>query len=495
MTTLLPSGTADAVIRRLAPPDHNVADPVAWVEQRLGETLWSKQKDILRSVRDHRKTAVQSAHGIGKSWIASRAAAWWIDGHPPGEAMVITTAPSSHQTRTILWGEIGKAHRKGDLGGYITRGQVPEWIINDQQVAFGRKPADYIDKDQARTQFQGIHARYLLVVLDESCGVPGWLWEATETLVTNEASRILAIGNPDDPTTRFAKVCSPGSGWNAMQVSAFDTPNFTGEQIPERLRDSLVSKLWVQEVADAYGERSPYYIAKVTGQFPEETTDTIITPRLIREAHQRDLSGHAIKDAGRFGMDVARFGGDETVIYRNRGGMIRLEAAWRKEDTHVSQERARAILERDPYRHMQIDVVGLGAGVYDPLMHAGFQVSAFNGGEKAHRPDRYVNRNTEAWWSFREGLEAGLIDLDPEDEVLAVQLQTRLWDHDTSQRRIQIETKDQMLKRGVKSPDRADAAILSYYEGTRTVDDMDAFLERREDEPRMLTHGLLDALT
>lgn len=497
MTAILPRGTADAVLRRLAPSAESLAvrDPVTWVHAVLGEFLWSKQREILQALKQHRKVAVQSCHGIGKSYSASRAGGWWIDAHPHGEAMLVSTAPSAHQVRSILWGELGKAHRKGDLPGYITRGQVPEWIIDNQQVAFGRKPADYVDQEEARTQFQGIHARYLLVVLDEACGVPQWLWEATETLVTNEASRILAIGNPDDPTSHFAKVCAPGSGWHVIKVSAFDTPNFTGEPVPDHLRDSLVSKLWVEERRKEWGEESPLYISKVLGLFPEVADDVIITPRLVREAHERDLSGEAIGDRGRLGMDVARYGQDETCIYMNRGGMIRLIDAWRKQNTDTSRARAQHIIEQDRYRPMMIDVVGLGAGVYDPLANRGFNVQPFSGGEAANDPRRFQNRNAEAWWAFREGMEAGLIDLDPEDLTLAAQLQARKWKLDAAQRRIRIETKDEMRARGIKSPDRADAAILSWYEGVRTVSDMAALVKRGQFEPGSITGDLLSLKT
>ncbi len=490
--SVLPLGVADAVLRKLAPPDDHIADPMQWIDVTLDEFLWSKQRDVMASVRDERKTAVQSCHGIGKSFIASRAAAWWIDAHPPGQAMVITSAPSAHQTRAILWGEIGKAHKRGNLPGYITRGQVPEWVLDGQVVGFGRKPADYVDQDEARTQFQGIHARYLLVILDEACGVPQWLWEATETLVTNEASRILAIGNPDDPTSHFAKVCSPGSGWKVLHVSAFDTPNFTDEAVPQDLQDSLVSRLWVDERIREWGEDSPLFTSKVLGEFPDVADDVLITPRMVQAAHQRDLSGNAITDAGRYGMDVAELGKDETVIYRNRGGMIRLEDSWRKHDVDISRARTQAILERDRWRPIQVDVVGIGAGVVRPLANQGFKVTPFNGGEAAVDNARFVNRNAEAWWSFREGLEAGLIDLDEDDLVLASQLQSRRWKLDSSQRRIRLETKEEMRRRGLPSPDRADAAIMSWYQGASMPENIEMILGHRPGEIASIAGDLLD---
>jgi hypothetical protein len=172
-----------------------------------------------------------------------------------------------------------------------------------------------------------------------------------------------------------------------------------------------------------------------------------------------------------------------------------LEDSWRKQDVNASRARAQLLLEADPYRPMTVDVVGLGAGVYDPLAANGFNVQPFNGGEAANDPARFVNRNAESWWAFREGLEAGLIDLDEEDLTLAAQLQSRRWKLDASQRRIRIETKDEMKRRGLPSPDRADAAIMAWYEGVRTVGDVSMLLRRPGDPPSSITGDLLGLKT
>jgi hypothetical protein len=479
MRGMVPVGVVDLTERKLTPePERELPDdPVKWTQDALGGFLWSAQRGIMRSVVQNRKTAVQSCHGIGKSFTAADLVAWWIEAHPRGEALAVTTAPSGDQVRKILWGEIRQLHTKGGLSGSITRAQNPSWTIGDVEVAFGRKPADYVDENTARTMFQGIHARYLLVVLDEACGIPPWLWTAVQTLVTNEGSRILAIGNPDDPTTEFAKVCSPGSGYNVIEVSAFDTPNFTDEQVPEQLRESLIGRTYVEEAERSWGIDSPLYISKVLGKFPEVADDVIISPKLIREAHERDLSGDALKDPGRFGMDVADVGKDESVVMLNRAGMIRLVESWKGSDAHLGQLKARAILDDSlGHRPMQIDYPGVGTAVYSPLMHDGYRVTPFNGGEAAHDDKRFANRNAEAWWSFREGLEAGRIDLDPDDLVLAAQLQQRKWRLDPSGRRIRIETKEEMSKRGIASPDRADAAILTWYQGVGDVGNPEAIL-------------------
>src|SRR5262249_50646982 len=155
--------------------------------------------------------------------------------------------------------------------------QSDEWKLDDGTlVGWGRKPAD---TDQHG--FQGIHRRYVLVLLDEACGIPEQLWTAVEAITTGADCRILAIGNPDDPNTEFGKVCNPGSGWNTIRISGFDTPNFTDEPFPDALRPLMLSPEWVEDKRLRWGETSPRYIAKVLGEFPEIGDDTLISPRWI----------------------------------------------------------------------------------------------------------------------------------------------------------------------------------------------------------------------
>jgi hypothetical protein len=129
-----------------------------------------------------------------------------------------------------------------------------KWYIGNELVAYGRKPADY---DPAA--FQGIHARYVLVIIDEAGGVPKSIFEAVDALATNVGARIVAVGNHDDPASHFAAICKPGSGWHVETISAFDTPTYTGEKVPEDLLPLLVSPEWVEERKLRWGITSPIY--------------------------------------------------------------------------------------------------------------------------------------------------------------------------------------------------------------------------------------------
>lgn len=490
----LPAGTSDRIVDRLWPAESSyLHDPVGWVEEVLGEQLWSKQREIAESVRDHRHTAVPSCHASGKSYLAARLAAWWIDTRPIGEAFVVTTAPTSAQVSAILWREIARAHQHGHLRGKITGGAVPAWRVNGELVAFGRKPADYADAEQAMQAFQGIHARYVLVILDETGGIPQWLLDAAETLATGEHDRIVAIGNPDDPASPFRDICDePDTIWNVIRIDAESTPRFTGELVDPRV--PLITPQWVSEREQVWGADSPLFQSKVHALFPDVSDDTLFPPALIRKAHQTDLVGTA---KGGYGGDVARYGEDATVVYRNRGGVIRfVEEARKQSTTDTTSMFARILLQHGEPSvadvAMSVDGDGLGAGVVDQLRQLGLPVIEFRGGEKAKDPTRFVNRRAEMFWLLREAIEAGEVDLDPADLDLAAELGKLKW-FDDGRGRIRVESKEDMRRRGIKSPDRADAAAMAFVTPSgRMLDLIQAQLKPGRETAKSITSGLME---
>ena len=176
--------------------------------------------------------------------------------------------------------------KKAGLPGRITLDA--KWYIGNELVAYGRKPADY---DPAA--FQGIHARYVLVIIDEAGGVPKSIFDAVDALATNIDARVVAVGNPDDPASHFATICKPGSGWHVETISAFDTPAYTGEKVPEELLPLLVSPEWVEERKLRWGVTSPIYQSKVLGEFPDISDDTFDLAQVDRggtEANARTYS-------------------------------------------------------------------------------------------------------------------------------------------------------------------------------------------------------------
>ena len=429
------------------------SDPTTWVTQTLNEHLWSKQVEILESIRDNRRTAVQACHGPGKSFTLARAVCWWLATHPIGDAFVVTTAPTFPQVRAILWREIAQAFGHGDLRGSLNQ---TEWIMDGQLVAFGRKPSDY-----EPGAFQGIHATYVLVVIDEACYVPKTLWDATETLITNDSSRIVAIGNPDDPVSEFAANCRPGSGWHTIKISAFDTPAFTGEPCPDDVLARLTGRLWVDERRKKWGTDHPFWQSKVLGEFPKQATDALLSWDDIHRAHERFRTGDFTTDGPHtLGCDVARYGDDMTVIAERKGMLRTIYRSYAKQSTTDTADRCHDALDLTGAEFIAIDADGVGGGVFDQLDKEGVPVVELHSAMRSRDPEKFGNKRAEFYWSLHDEFEKDEVALDPGDEDTTAQLLGIKWKRDPK-RRILMVGKEEMKRLGLKSPDRADALVYA----------------------------------
>lgn len=443
-----------------------MTDPELWVTERLQQAVWSKQRDILSSVRDHRRTAVHSCHGIGKSHVAALAISWWLDAHPPGEAFVVTTAPTTAQVRAILWRYVRRFHKSVGLPGRVNQ---TEWLIDEEIVAYGRKPAD-----QDESAFQGIHARYVLVVIDEACGVPEQLWVAADALATGPDCRILAIGNPDNSATHFYKVCQPGSGWNTLSISAFDSPNFTGEPVSEAVAASLVSRVWVEEKKLDWGEDNALYRSKVLGQFSVDAADTVVRASDVAACRIDPETKYSPVDLSpvELGVDVGG-GSDETVIRERRGILAGREWRIRTDRPEKIAPLVLRALRISGATKVKIDSIGVGFGVIGELRNAArrgehqAQIIGVNVSSNPHDKKKFVNLRAEMWWTIgREFSASGFWDLSQMEnpDTACAQLLWPRWFLD-SKGKIQVEPKDDIIKRCGRSPDNADALLLAYYNG------------------------------
>lgn len=460
-----PADVAGRLADRLDPAGA-ARHPSVWMADELDEEAWSKQDEVLDSVFRHRRTAVPACYDVGKSFAASRLAAWWIDEHPPGSAFVVSTAPTAPQVRAILWREINRAHRKGQLGGRVN--QTEWWLALDglhrtaphpaeQMVGMGRKPSEY-----NAAAFQGIHERFVLVIIDEAAGVPGAIARAAEGLVANDDSRILAIGNPEASGTWFADACQPGSGWNTVHISAFDSPNLTGERVASSVAAELVSEQWVEEMREKWGEDSPLWQSKVLGRFPDEGEQQLYARQLCEEAVELDLS-EELTGGSVLGVDVARFGANRTVIVQawaeaNRARVELLRSSPKSRTTETSGWVVQALAETGAAA-AHVDGAGIGGGVVDELVEQGKPVADLNAGAASKEPERFYQARDEWYWNLRTRLEDGTLDL-PEDGRLFSQLTAVRYSVD-SRGRIRVESKAEMEKRGVPSPDELDAVVLA----------------------------------
>lgn len=445
-------------------------DPAGWVDYMLGEHLWSKQVAIAESVRDNRLTAVQSAHGTGKSWVASRLTAWWLNVHPPGEARVVTTAPTADQVKAILWAEINTAFAKAEARGtpFIGRINETDWKLDKRLIAFGRKPSDYNPH-----AFQGIHAKYVLVILDEACGVDKQFWTAASSIATGEHCRILAIGNPDDPGSHFARVCS-SSRWNTIKIRAEDTPNFTGEPIPDGLGAMLVGHDYVEEMRAEFGEESPTYISKVLADFPDDAEDSVVRLSALRACAtplDRERPPHELLPV-ELGVDLGA-GGDETCIRERRGMVVGREWRTRDRDSANVINMISQALRETGATAVKIDSIGIGWGIVGRMQELRREgkhtavVTGVNVGEASSEPARFPRLRSQIWWEVGRKLSEDLgwdlsrLAEDDRDRLIS-QLTAPKYSRDAAGR-IVVEKKEDTRKRLGRSPDNADALLMAFY--------------------------------
>jgi hypothetical protein len=347
-------------------PNPYQRDPVGWVRNVLGEDLWSGQEWMARAVVEHDRIVVKAGHSTGKTRIISRIIAWFVSVHPIDEVRVVVTADNFDQITGGIWRELILLHQEKGLPERVTLDA--KWHAgpnSNLEVAVGVKPSD-----KNPTGIQGRHARHLLCIIEEACGVPEAIFEAVDSLASNEGATILAVGNPTDPTAYMAQVCRPGSGWLVKKIASTDTPEFTGEEVSDQLRGVLASKAWVEAKRQQWGETSPAFVSRILGEFPDISDDTLIHPRWIREAQERTLDRTR---RPHLGVDVSRFGEDETVIMQREGGWARVVWAHHKLDTmqtagHVARVMREVNAEPglNDFVTAAVDADGLGAGLRPP---------------------------------------------------------------------------------------------------------------------------------
>lgn len=429
-------------------------DPVGFCREVLRFEPWSRQAEILESVRDHRRTAVRSCHGPGKTACAARAVLWFLAANPGSR--VVTTAPTWQQVKELLWREIAVAHSAaagffdGDL--FDTRLELaPDWF------AIG------LSTDRPE-RFSGHHAEHLLLVVDEASGVSEAIFEAAEGFLTGEGARVLLIGNPTSNSGTFhAAFHRDRADWNTVSISAFDCPAFTGEKVSEEVGRRLVTRAWAEQAARKWGEGSPLYQVRVLGEFPSAADDTVCALGDVEVAQrQRVEPGSPVIVS----CDPARFGSDETVIAVRRGSRVRIAAAFAKADTMEVAGRMLRVARDEVAKGgerpvLVVDDIGLGGGVTDRLRELGeFTVRPFNAASAASDPKEYPNRRSEMWFSFAERLAT--VDLD-DDEQLAADLVAPRYAIDSKGRRV-VEAKADTKRRLGRSPDRADAVLMAFAE-------------------------------
>lgn len=430
--------------------------------------LWSLQLAVAASVAVNKRTIVRSAAGIGKSYLSAVIVCWWVTTHPVNDVYVWTTAPGGDQVSGILWEDIRKLHKRLGLPGKI--GLDNKWRIDGVLVASGRKPADKADgADEDPDTGQGFHRRYLLVVLDDAGGLDSWLWDAAENITTGDDCRILGTGNPDHAGSRFAQLCAHPL-WTAFKASLFDSPNFTGEAIPDDLRSVLTTPAWEEARRQDWGATDRRYISKVLAEFPSDHPDQVIPATALAACCVPEPRAASELVPVSLGVDVGG-GSDLTVIRERRGMKAGRRWAIRTSDSEAAARLVVQAVAESGALSVQVDANGVGWALCGlirvGLRAAGLDVKvhAVMVGGGSSLPLVYGNLKAELWFVIgRDGSRRQEWDLSgmAEAEKVKTELLAPRWRQD-AKGRIFIEEKADVIARTGHSPDDADALLLAYY--------------------------------
>ena len=446
------------------------SEPVRFSCGVLGHDPWSMQRKIMRAIANHKKVAVKACHASSKTFTAADIVLWWTCYYRKG--IVITTAPTWTQVEKILWKEIHTAAKRDSRVKFppLNKTEIP---IDKDNYAIGISTNEGV-------RFQGWHGQ-VLIVLDEAPGIQSDIWDSLEGMRAGGDVRILALGNPTIIGGPFYDVFRRNlKGWTPFTISAFDTPNLRGLTLEDVLshdqedpwhddnvRPYLTTRRWVWEMYHEWGLDDPRWESRVMGEFPKSETNAIIPLGWVEQCLSRDFSKAWKREPYVVACDVARFGADKTAFSMVKGGFVFPIETYSKQSTQETAGRLIRLLKECEEKGIRItapfrvDDTGVGGGVTDRLDEEGHDVIPMNFGSSAFDPDTYVDLRTEMWWNMREMFSRKELAI-PDDPELIAQLTTPTYSL-TGSGKIRLESKDSLKKRGVVSPDRADALGMAVY--------------------------------
>jgi len=422
-------------------------DPVRFVREMLGADPYEYQREFLEALaQGERKMSVKSGHGTGKSTTASWAMLWFLLLRYP--VKVVVTAPTSSQLFDAMFAELKR---------WIN--ELPKELqellnVKSDRVELLRAPAEaFISCRTARAEtpeaLAGVHSDNVLLIVDEASGVPEQVFEAAAGSMSGHNATTLMLSNPTRSSgTFFESHNRMANSWWTRTWSCEDSP--------------LVSDEFVDEMRLRYGEESNAFRVRVLGQFPLSDDNTIIPFHLVEAAQHRDIVVADETDVV-WGLDVARFGSDATALCKRQGPVVTELRSWRGLDLMQTSGRVVAEYEALPPSkrptEILVDSIGVGSGVVDRLRELDLPVRGINVAESPSMGDTYMNLRSELWFKCKAWLEDRSCKL-PKDDQLQAEL-TAIRYSFTSSGKMKAESKDEMRRRGVGSPDLADALCLT----------------------------------
>jgi phage terminase large subunit len=424
--------------------------PIAFVRDILGVEPDPWQLEALRAVaRGHTRLAIRSGHGVGKTCFAAWLCVWFICTRAPFKVAI--TAPSSSQLFDALWPEFIK------WLNILPSGWRDLWDIRSDRVTLKADQECFVTARTSRPDtpeaMAGLHSAHILLIADEASGIPESVFEAASGSMSSHGAITLLIGNATRSTGFFYRAhMMERDRWYTQKVSSASSKRVTSE--------------FVDEIANRYGMDSNAFRVRVLGEFPLADDNTLIGADLVDSAMLRDIEIDPLAP-GFWGIDVARFGTDASVLIKRKGRVVtEMPRAWHGLDTMQLAGAIKAEWDTaSPASRPSlicIDVIGIGAGVVDRLHEQNLPILGVNVSETASTTGRYARLRDELWVRCKEWLGNRNVRLPRHDRLRDDLLMPRY--SFLSDGRLQVESKQSMRSRGLPSCDHADALNLTFCE-------------------------------
>lgn len=483
-------------------------DIVRYAKDFFGVTFWLKQLEIIEALEHHNFVCVRSAHSTGKSYLLGILINYYFDTWYP--LVGIGTAPTKALVSSVMFSYARQFRQISEniLGNQWVGPAYPKMMTNEGHYFEGIVTSD-------PTSIQGRHGENVVILLDEAVGISPAMFESIESIMIGDNVHVLAIYNPTDPSSYVAQL-EKSAGWHTVTMSAYDHPNIwqgvenlehglkANDSLPypgainltrfEQLlkqwsfridkgeydpaRDIILpSSLLLNELE--YYRPGPIASARLLGRWPETSLNNVYSEYVV-DAARTQLVIPRPDDTVTIGVDVARFGSDFSAFCVRIGNrvveMFEINGLSTVAVTLKVVELCKKYseLKEIPAQTIDIavDVIGVGAGVYDNLITAGYNAHEISVSERAWQSEKYTNLRTELWFEVYDLMLSRKISLGNIEHFTFTELKKQLlapmFSFDKSGRR-QVESKDDTKKRIDRSPDLADAFLLSFAVNTEFV--------------------------
>jgi hypothetical protein len=402
------------------------------------------QIEALNAISHGDKLAIRSGHGVGKGAFLSWTLLWFLLTRYP--ARIAVTAPTSGQLETVLWAEIAKWRRLlvNPLPAHVAVTKLKVTLRNSKE-SFAIGKTSRAERPEA---LQGYHSQNMLFLIDEASGVPDQVFEVAEGALSTPGAKVVLTGNPTRTSGYF---------WRAFQSPIWYKMHVNG------LHAKMVDEAFVNKMREEYGSESNTFRIRVLGEWPLQEEDALISSDWLENAMLQGIPSTLPDSPVIWGVDVARYGSARSALAKRCKGVI-LERVkhWAGASVMETANRIAAeysVAEPKP-TEIYVDTIGVGAGVVDRLRELGLPVYGVDVSNKASKNTAYNRLRDELWWRLRAAFERGVICM-PRDEALAGELAGIRYAY-TATGKLSIESKEAMRRRAQRSPDLADALMLTF---------------------------------